>query len=145
MKTIIMDQRNRKQLIANIIKFVVGLILLGFAFGYLANHPAEKRSWNNGIQMIFRNIEVRINKLLGQYDEAEQYQQNLIAQYKEVAYIAETTSCFTPEMKQEFTENYESLQKASIDHFKQYQDNYYLIWTQYRAYIQRNCSTNSQE
>jgi len=39
-----MEQTEKRILRNNIIKFIIGIILLGFSYGYMVNHPAEKSS-----------------------------------------------------------------------------------------------------
>ncbi len=135
-----MNKRNRKQLRNNIIKFVLWIFLLAVTLWHLHNHPAEKRSRNTWAQVLRQKIDKFFGEITGTYDPLTDYKLSMINSYKEILYVSQTTACLNDEMKAELDETFKTLQEGDLEHFKLYKDNYYLVRSQYRTYIETNCS-----
>ena len=56
-------EEKKKRLRMNIIEFIIGLILLSFAFNYLKNHPAERTSMFAWIEVLFQRAEIFISNI----------------------------------------------------------------------------------
>lgn len=134
-----MDHKNKKILTYNIIKFVIWIGLLWLAFWYLQTHPAEQRSRNTWMQIIFDKVWNTFQKIGGNYDPINEYKKNMISSFSELIFIADTTNCITWTMKDDLYKTFEDLQTESIEHFTQYKDNYYLVWSEYREHIEKTC------
>lgn len=53
----------------NVIKFVIGIILLTVSFGYIQNHPAEKASIFSGFEVLRQRLEVFVYKVIDKDSE----------------------------------------------------------------------------
>ena len=60
----IMDNEMKKIFRNNIIKFVIGIVLLSVSFGYIQNHPAEKASIFSGFEVLRQRVEVFVYKVM---------------------------------------------------------------------------------
>ena len=67
-----MNREEKKFVRGNIIKLIIGLILLGFSFSYIQNHPAEKASIFSGFQVLWQRVVVYVHKVTNTNSEAFQ-------------------------------------------------------------------------
>ena len=49
-----MNQEQKQTFVWNVMKLIVGLILLVISYGYLQNHPAEKVSVVSGFEVMYQ-------------------------------------------------------------------------------------------
>lgn len=49
-----MNQEQKQTFIRNVMKLIVGLVLLFISYGYLQNHPAEKVSVLSGFEVMYQ-------------------------------------------------------------------------------------------
>ena len=134
-----MNKKNKQQLKYNIIKFIVGLILLLLAFGYLQNHPAEKSSRNTGSRILLQKMGQSVQKLVGNYDPLQEQKQHMINSYDEIIYVSQSTSCFDELMTTELNNTFQELHKGTLDHFKTYREQYAKVRKQYEDHLQTEC------
>ncbi|MBU0626732.1 hypothetical protein KKG31_06690 [Patescibacteria group bacterium] len=65
----IMDKEMKGIFRNNVIKFVIGIILLTVSFGYIQNHPAEKASIFSGFEVLRQRLEVFVYKVIDKDSE----------------------------------------------------------------------------
>ncbi|MEI7557896.1 MAG: hypothetical protein WCJ45_03580 [bacterium] len=106
-----MDREEKVFLRRNIIKFIIGLILLGFSFSYIQNHPAEKASIFSGFEVLRQRAVVYFHKVTNSNSEAFQKKFDYEKTYIELINMVETKKCTDPAILTEINETYLNLQK----------------------------------
>lgn len=106
-----MNQEERVFVRRNIIKFVIGLILLGFSFSYIQNHPAEKSSIFSGFEVLWQRVVVYYHKITNSDSAAFQKKYDYEKTYKELINMAQSKSCVDPNVLTTLNETYIQLQK----------------------------------
>jgi len=106
-----MDKEEKVFLRRNIIKFVIGLILLWFSFSYIQSHPAEKASIFSGFQVLWQRAVVYVHKITNTNSEAFQRKFDYEKTYGELINMAEMKKCTDPAILTEINETYLNLQK----------------------------------
>ena len=109
-----MDKEERVFLKRNLIKLIIWLILLGFSFSYIQNHPAEKSSIFSGFQVLWQRVVVYVHKVTNTDSEAFQKKYDYEKTYEELINMTETKKCSDPAILTEINETYLSLQKEWI-------------------------------
>lgn len=95
----------------NIIKLIIGLVLLGFSFSYIHNHPAERASIFSGFQVLRQRVVVYVHKVTNTDSEAFQKKYDYEKTYDELINMAESKKCTDPNILNEINETYLSLKK----------------------------------
>jgi len=85
-----MDKEERTFMRKNLIKLVIGLILLGFSLSYIQNHPAEKASIFSGFEVLWQRAVVYVHKITNTNSEAFQKKYDYKKTYQELISMAET-------------------------------------------------------
>ncbi len=112
--SLLMEKREKRILRNNIIKFLIGLILLGFSYGYVQNHPAEKSSIFSGFEVLWQRIDVLYHQITKTNPEALQNQYNYEQTYQELIKMAESKTCVDPGVLVDLNETLLALKKESI-------------------------------
>ena len=60
-----MSKDEKKGLLGNIVKFLIGVFFLVLSFAYLQKNPAEKIALYSGFQIIIQKLEVFSRNILG--------------------------------------------------------------------------------
>ncbi|HBB03501.1 TPA: hypothetical protein DCZ39_01160 [Patescibacteria group bacterium] len=89
----IMNQEEKVFVRNNLIKLIIGLILLGFSFSYIQNHPAEKASIFSGFQVLWQRAVVYVHKLTNTDSDAFQKKYDYEKTYEELINMAENKEC----------------------------------------------------
>lgn len=110
----IMDREERVFIKKNLVKLIIGLILLGFSFSYIQNHPAEKSSIFSGFQILWQRVVVYVHKVTNTNSEAFQKKYDYEKTYDELINMAETKKCSDPAILTEINETYLQLKKEWI-------------------------------
>jgi len=106
-----MDREEKVFLRKNLIKLIIWLVLLGFSFSYIQNHPAEKASIFSGFQVLRQRVVVYVHKLTNTNSEAFQKKFDYEKTYQELLNMAESTSCLDPNILTEIHESYLKLKR----------------------------------
>ncbi|MCX6823892.1 MAG: hypothetical protein NT085_02100 [candidate division SR1 bacterium] len=109
-----MDKEERVFIKKNLVKLIIGLILLGFSFSYIQNHPAEKASIFSGFQVLWQRAVVYVHKITNTNSEAYAKKYDYEKTYVELISMAETKKCSDPAILTEINETYLKLQKEGI-------------------------------
>ena len=112
---IVLNKSDKKQLRNNIIKLVIGLILLALSRWYIQKHPAEKVSVFSWFDVLWQKIEVlRHNAFVGNWDLLER-KYSLEKYYSELINIAEWNACISSKDYDELESTYENLKNEDKD------------------------------
>ena len=109
-----MNREEKKFVRGNIIKLIIGLILLGFSFSYIQNHPAEKASIFSGFQVLWQRVVVYVHKVTNTNSEAFQKKFDYEKTYQELMNMVEDKECADANILIELNETYISLKKERI-------------------------------
>ena len=95
----------------NLVKFVIGLILLGFSLSYIQSHPAEKASIFSGFQVLRQKVVVYVHKVTNTNSEAFQKKYDYEKTYQELVSMATNKECSDSAILTELSETYLNLKK----------------------------------
>ncbi len=134
-----MDREERIFIKRNIIKLIIWLILLGFSFSYIQNHPAEKASIFSGFQVLWQRAVVYVHKLTNTNSEAFQKKYDYEKTYTELINMATNKECVDPAVLTEINETYLQLKKEGIKTLDENLPGYIRKANEYKNMID-NCS-----
>lgn len=106
-----MNREERVFVRRNLIKLIIGLVLLGFSWSYIQNHPAEKASIFSGFEVLRQRVVVYVHKVTNTDSEAFQKKYDYEKMYEELINMAENKKCVDPAVLTELNETYLKLQK----------------------------------
>lgn len=109
-----MEKAEKKILRNNMIKFVIGLILLWFSYGYMVNHPAEQASILSGFEVLRQRVAVYVHKVTNTHSEELQRKYDYEKTYEELIRMWESKECTDPNVMTELKETFLALKKESI-------------------------------
>ncbi len=109
-----MNQEQKKIFYRNILKFIVGIVLLTISYGYIQNHPAEKVSIVSGFQVMYERAQVLVYDILGRDSSTLRQKHQINQYYQELIRLAESRSCVTPELFSQILETYQAFSQQSI-------------------------------
>ena len=99
----------KKKFINNIIKFVIGLILLGLCHIYLQSHPAEQLSFFSGFKVIYQNAEIFFQNLFGNNGDFLKKKYALESYYQALIVLSDEKPCVDPQLIQDLHDTYDQL------------------------------------
>ncbi|MDD3262645.1 MAG: hypothetical protein PHR61_02260 [Candidatus Absconditabacteria bacterium] len=98
----------------NVIKFIIGIILLFFCFLYTQKYPAEKIAIFSGFEVMVQRVEIIFNKFMNDNSDSLKNKFDYEKAYEELIRIAEANSCEDPQLIQELKDTLTSLQNEPI-------------------------------
>lgn len=110
-----MNSADKKQLKANIVKFIIWVILLSMSWSYLQKHPAEKVSVFSGFEVMIQKVEVFAQNIFGENGDLLERKYSMQKYYKELIKMAINNKCLTPETISEIEKLYADLKKENMD------------------------------
>lgn len=108
---IAMEREEKIFIRKNLVKFVIGLILLGFSLSYIQSHPAEKASIFSGFQVLRQKVVVYVHKVTNTNSEAFQKKYDYEKTYQELVSMATNKECSDSAILTELSETYLNLKK----------------------------------
>ncbi|MEI6774183.1 MAG: hypothetical protein WCL18_05300 [bacterium] len=130
-----MDREERIFIKKNLVKLIIGLVLLGFSFVYVQNHPAEKASIFSGFQVLWQRAVVYVHKITNTNSEAFQRKYDYEKTYEELINMVETKQCTDSAILTEIHETYLSLQKEGIKTLEENLPGYIRKANEYKTMI----------
>jgi len=109
-----MNREERVFVRKNLVKLIIGLVLLGFSFSYIQSHPAEKASIFSGFQVLRQRVVVYVHKVTNTNSEAFQKKFDYEKTYQELINMAENKACVDPNVLTELNETYIKLKKEGL-------------------------------
>jgi hypothetical protein len=106
-----MNKEERVFVKKNLVKLIIGLILLGFSFAYIQKHPAEKVSIFSGFQVLRQRVVVYVHKVTDTNSEAFQKKYDYEKTYQELINMAESKGCSDANIFTELNKMYLNLKK----------------------------------
>ena len=109
-----MDSNQKKIFRNNVIKCIVGFILLGFSYGYIQGHQAEKASIFSGFEIMRQRVSVYVAEIMKTNSEELKKKYDYEKTYDELIQMAESKTCVNPNVLTELQETYLKLKKEPI-------------------------------
>lgn len=134
-----MDKEMKQILRNNIIKFIIGVILLSISFWYIQKHPAEKASIFSGFEVLFQRIEVYFYKVFDKNSEWLKLKFDLEKTFDELINTAETKWCAQVNLTDELREILVNLKKESVADLENNVWNYKRQIGEYKTKIDMAC------
>jgi predicted negative regulator of RcsB-dependent stress response len=135
-----MDRVEKRIFRNNIIKFVIGIILLGMCYGYIQNHPAEKESVFSGFEVLWQRVNVRIHQETNSNSAALQEKYSDEQTYDELVKMAASKTCVDVNIVTELNETFLNLKKESLSTLAEDHPGYMRKATELKSMIE-NCTT----
>lgn len=135
-----MEPEQKSNFKSNIIKFIIWLILLGFCYSYLLNHPAEKASIFSGFEVLRQRIEVFGRKIINNNPELLQRKFDYQKTYEELIKLAEDSKCIKEsDLLDEINETFSKFKSEKISDLSKFLPGYIRKAQEYKAKID-NCN-----
>lgn len=134
-----MDKEMKMILRNNIVKFIIGSILLVFCFIYLHNHPAEKSAIFSWFEVMVQKVQIFTAKLLKKDSELLKTRFDYEKTYDELVNLAENNKCLTPGEVQEIKDAYDTLTHESYEKLTENLPGYIRKANEYRTKVEKKC------
>jgi len=133
-----MEAEDKKVLKNNIIKFIIGCILLWFSFYYIQWHPAEKVSIFSWFEVLRQRISVYFHSVTNTNSDALKKKYDYEKTYEELIQMAKSSTCESASaITTQINETYFELKKEKLSGL----DNY-LPWYNRKASEYKNMIDN---
>lgn len=130
-----MDREQKIILRNNVIKCIIGIILLVFSYGYIQNHPAEKESIFSGFEVMWQRVNVYYHEVTKTNSAALQKKYEYEQTYAELLQMAKSKPCVNPNVITELSETSLELQKEPISNLDNTLATYRTKATVYKTMI----------
>lgn len=135
-----MNREDKLQLKKNIIKFIIGIILLSMSFFYVQKHPAEKVSIFSWFEVMFQKVQVVIQNIFWkQWDELSK-KYKLIESYGELVNMAENNKCIEPDVVININQDYKNLKEEEVSTLAETLPRYITKWYEYKNILTKECN-----
>lgn len=111
----VMNQEQKQTFIWNVMKLIVGVILLFISYGYLQNHPAEKVSVLSWFEVMYQRWQIWVYDLVGKDVVGLKQKFRLIQYYQELIRTAENRKCADVSLLKELHDSYGAIRSLSYD------------------------------
>ena len=122
----------------NIIKLIIGLILLGFSFSYIQNHPAEKSSIFSGFEVLWQRVVIYVHKVTNTDSAAFQKKYDYEKTYEELISVIQNNKCIATGVLADINQTYLNLQNEGVKTLEQNLPGYVRKANEYKNIID-NC------
>ena len=131
----------KKRFVANVIKFVIGVILLVFSYCYVNSHPAEEIAFFSGFRVIYQNAEIFFQNIFGNNGELLKQKYSLESYYQVLVSLSEEKPCVDPELIQELHDTYDRLLAEPKSSLSYTLDGYIQKQIDFDRALRVNCDT----
>lgn len=123
----------------NIVKFIVGIVLLSISYGYIQNHPAEKVSILSWFQVMYERGQVFVYEIFGKDTSVLRQKHRLEQYYEELVRIAESRSCVSPDILGDVLETSIAFSKMPLEELAENISYFSLKASELDIAIQESC------
>lgn len=134
-----MDKEMKTIFRNNVIKFIIGLVLLAISYGYIQHHPAEKASIFSGFEVLYQKVELVVYKIFKKDPEALKTKFNLEKSFDELITTAENNNCVESSVIDELNELKLTLKKEKVGELENNLSHYNRKLSEYKAMIDEKC------
>ncbi|MDR0282886.1 MAG: hypothetical protein LBI53_06480 [Candidatus Peribacteria bacterium] len=99
----------KKKFFRNLIKLIIGSILLTISYGYIKSHPAEEISFFSGFKIIFQNAEILFQNIFGNNGDILKQKYSLESYYQALIALSEEKPCVDSQLITDLHDTYEQL------------------------------------
>jgi len=136
---VFMDKEMKTIFRNNVIKFIIGAILLSISYWYIQNHPAEKASIFSGFEVLFQRMEVYFYKITNKDSEWLKTKFDLEKTFDELISSAETKWCADANVLDWLHEALTNLKKERIVDLTNNVGNYKRQMSEFKTMIDASC------
>lgn len=137
-----MDREQKQTFVSNVIKLIVGAILLIISFLYLQNHPAERVSVISWFEVMYQKVQYWTYWLLGKDVVVLQQKFRLLQYYQELIRKAENMQCVGDIIKN-IHDDYNALRHIPMNELSEKIDEYSNRAYDFDAQLQDGCDSAS--
>ncbi len=131
----------KKKFVVNLVKFIIGLILLFMCFQYLDSHPAEKTSMVSGLQTIYERFSIFVQGIVTWETDALNDKYKLEQAYQELINTIKNSACNIDDTtKQWLNTKYSELKALNIKTYKTKQQDYYDYFVVFNQLLKQKCN-----
>ena len=123
----------------NVLEFIVGCVLLVFAFNYMKNHEAERVSIFAGIEVLVQKAEVFLWNVFGWGGDMIKEKHRLEGYYKELISTMKNGDCAWVETLTDATVKYNALTNMSASEYETQRITYEKFARTYKVKIDESC------
>ena len=123
----------------NVIKFIIGVILLSISFVYIQNHPAEKASIFSGFQVLIQRAEVFFYKITKNNPEGLKTKFDYEKNFEELLSTAKNNACVKSNIVDEINEVELALKKERVSDIQNNLSYYQRKFSEYKSMIDNAC------
>ena len=131
----------KKRFIGNVIKFVIGTVLLICSYSYVNSHPAEEIAFFSGFKVIFQNAEIFFQNLFGKNGELLKQKYSLENYYQVLVSLSEEKPCVDSQLIQDLHDTYDRLLAEPKNTLSYTLDGYIQKQFEFDKALRVNCDT----
>lgn len=135
-----MDWEEKKLLKNNIIKFIIGIILLVMSYVYIQGHPAEKISIFSWFEVMFQKVEIFVKNIFSNQWDTLKKKYNWEKSYQELVLMAENNKCTDPKVLHEINETYNKLKEEETKTLESTLPDYIKKAYEYESLVKKDCN-----
>lgn len=136
---VLMDTEMRIILRNNVIKFIIGVILLSISFVYIQDHPAEKASIFSGFEVLVQRVEIFLYKITNKDSEWLKVKFDYEKNFEELLTTAKNNSCVKANVVDELNEVLLALKKERLAELESNLWHYKRKFSEYKSMIDSAC------
>ena len=129
----------KRRFVANVIKFIIGMILLIFSYCYVNSHPAEEIAFFSGFKVIFQNAEIFFQNLLGNNGDLLKKKYSLESYYQVLIALSEEKPCVDVQLIRDLHATYDSLLAEPKSTLSYTLDGYVQMQFEFDKALRVNC------
>lgn len=134
-----MTRQEKHIFVRNIIRCIIGILLLWSCLGYLRDHPAEKVALYSGFKSILQKGEILLYNLLGKNGELLSQKYALEEKYLSLIHDSEEQGCNDAEFLHELHDTYDAFVREDKNQIEHYITKYMIMATDYDLKIYNDC------
>lgn len=140
-----MTHEEKKTFLDNVVKLIIGIILLTSCFFYLHQNSAEKIAIYSGFRTIAQKVEVFFYKIIGKNGQLLEQRYKLEEKFSELISVAEEKWCLDTDILNSLHTSYNNLLEEDKSNMENYMATYGIIASEFEnRIVPEDCNDHSQ-
>lgn len=140
-----MTHEEKKTFLDNVVKLIIGIILLTSCFFYLHQNSAEKIAIYSGFRTIAQKVEVFFYKIIGKNGQLLEQRYKLEEKFSELISVAEEKWCLDTDILNSLHTSYNNLLNEDKGNMENYMATYGIIASEFEnRIVPEDCNDHSQ-
>jgi hypothetical protein len=131
----------KKKFIGNVVKFVIGSVLLICCYFYVGSHPAEQIAFFSGFKVIFQNVEIFFQNVFGNNGDLLKQKYSLESYYQALISLSEEKPCVDAQVVQALHDTYDRLLDEPKSTLSYTLDEYIQKQFEFDSVLRVNCDS----